>query len=210
MVIREMSRKECLQMLAGTRLARLACAQENQPYVVPIYLACDEVSECLYGFTTPGQKIEWMRVNPLVCVEVDEIAADDQWKSVIVMGRYEELKETRAGDGVPRAQERPLHDSRYREWDDEGRADERERAWQLLKTIHPVWWEPGCTAWAARVHRDPAEPLIFVYFKILLDQITGHAATRDARDAISRAVPASPAGRWGWLRGRLMRVFGAS
>ena len=51
--------------------------------VVPVYLAYDEASGCLYGFTTPGQKVEWMRANPLVCVEVDEIAAYDQWVSVI-------------------------------------------------------------------------------------------------------------------------------
>ena len=42
MVIREMSREECLQVLARGRLARLACACENQPYVVPVYLAYHE------------------------------------------------------------------------------------------------------------------------------------------------------------------------
>src|ERR1700731_4167965 len=120
MVIREMSREECLQVLARTRLARLACAHENQPYVVPVYLAYHQPSSdegCLYGFTTPGQKVEWMRANPLVCVEVDEIAAYDQWVSVIALGRYEELPET------------------------PGRDDERLRAWQVLKT-HPGWGEP--------------------------------------------------------------------
>jgi len=91
MLIREMSREECLRMLAGATLGRLACAQENQPYVVPVYLAYDEVSGCLYGFTTCGQKIEWMRANPLACVEVDEVAANDQWRSLVAIGRYEEL-----------------------------------------------------------------------------------------------------------------------
>ena len=80
-----MSREECLRVLAGARLARLACAHENQPYVVPVYLAYHEASGCLYGFTTPGQKVEWMRANPLVCVEVDEVAAYDQWVSVIAI-----------------------------------------------------------------------------------------------------------------------------
>jgi uncharacterized protein len=90
MNIREMSKEESLRVLAGAKLARLACAHENQPYVVPVY---HEASGCLYGFTTPGQKIEWMRANPLVCVEVDEVAAYDQWVSVVVIGRYEELPE---------------------------------------------------------------------------------------------------------------------
>src|SRR5579883_991773 len=108
MVIREMSLEECLQVLTGARLARLACAHENQPYVVPVYFVYHEASECLYGFTTPGQKVEWMRANPLVCVEVDEIAADAQWVSVIAFGRYEELPETPGSDDARlRSQERP-------------------------------------------------------------------------------------------------------
>src|SRR5450755_1186554 len=109
MVIREMSREECLRVLAGARLARLACARENQPYIVPVYLAYQEASGCLYGFTTPGQKVEWMRANPLVCVEVDEVAANDQWVSVIAMGRYEEIPETPGSDDARlQAPKRPL------------------------------------------------------------------------------------------------------
>ena len=111
MMIREMSREECRRVLAGTRLARLACAYQNQPYVVPVYLAYHEAPDgeaCFYGFTTPGQKVEWMRANPLVCVEVDEIAACNQWVSIIAFGRYEELPETPGGDYEwLRAPERP-------------------------------------------------------------------------------------------------------
>ncbi len=85
-------------------------------------------------------------------------------------------------------------------------ADERERAWQILKTM-PEWWQPGCTAWAARANRNPAEPCGFVYYKIRIDRVTGHEATRDARDALPHAMPAPPTGRWGWLRWTLT-VFG--
>src|ERR1035438_4037842 len=110
MVIREMSRKECLQVLVGARVARLGCTHENQPYVGPVYLAYDEASGCLYGFTSPGQKVEWMRANPQVCVEVDEIAAYDQWVSVIAFGRYEELPEIPQSNRVRlQAPERPRH-----------------------------------------------------------------------------------------------------
>lgn len=205
MLIHEMSEEECFRMLAGARLARLACAHENQPYVVPIYLAYDEGLRVLYGFTFPGQKVEWMRANPRVCVEVDEIIADDEWMSIIGFGRYEELPES--AKSAPRLpfQERPPG-SRETQWDDEDGLDERDRAWQLLKTIHPVWFEPAFTAWAAHVHRDPTEPVIPIYFRIRLDHITGHQATRDSGDAI--AVSVTSAGRWDRLRRRLVRVFG--
>jgi nitroimidazol reductase NimA-like FMN-containing flavoprotein (pyridoxamine 5'-phosphate oxidase superfamily) len=214
MVIREMSREECLRVLAGGRLARLACARENQPYVVPVYLAYHEASACLYGFTTPGQKVEWMRANPLVCVELDEVAAYDQWVSVIATGRYEELPETPGSNGERlRSQEHRRQvgesvpawsaDSHHRQCEEAECDDERERAWQVLKAL-PVWWQPGSTAWAARAHRDPAEPCIPVYYRIRIDRVTGHEATWDARDA----APTAPAGRWGWLRKTITRVFG--
>jgi len=213
MVIREMSKEECLRVLAGGRLARLACAHENQPYVVPVYLAYQEAFGYLFGFTTPGQKIEWMRANPLVCVEVDEVAAHDQWVSVIAFGRYEELPDTRGVNGArPRAQERPLHvseatpawsiDSRYHPFD-----NEREQAWQALNA-QPMWWEPACTVCAERAARDPSEPHIPVYYRIRIDRVTGREATRDARDAISSAMSTPLAGRWRGLRRTITRMFG--
>ena len=217
MVIREMSEGECRKVLARARLARLACARENQPYVVPVYLAY-EVTGCLYGFTTPGQKVEWMRTNPLVCVEVDEIATYDQWVSVIVFGRYEELPETPASKGAHlRAPERPEQapeathawpvNSRQGPLNDDGRDEEMMQPSHAI-TAHPKWWEPASTAWAARVHRDSAEPFISVYYRIRIDRVTGHEATRDARDATSNAVPAPPTGTWGRLRSTLSHVFG--
>jgi uncharacterized protein len=181
MMIRETSREECLRVLARARLARLACAHENQPYVVPVYLAYDEASECLYGFTTPGQKVEWMRANPLVCVEVDEIVTYDQWVSVIVSGRYEELPATPGSD--PARLQSPERPREVREAvlvassnGSAGSEVQRERAWQVLKT-HPMWEEPGCTAWAARNQRGSAEPLISVFYRIRIDHVTGHEAT---------------------------------
>ena len=142
MVIREMSKAECLQVLAGARLARLAGVREHQPYVVPVYLSYFEATGCLYGFTTLGQKVEWMRANPLVCVEVDEVTSDDQWMSVIATGRYEELEETPGSDvPIPRNLEHPQHGGEAMP----GRSavsqqhkchNEREQAWQVLN-IHP-------------------------------------------------------------------------
>src|SRR5579864_503089 len=78
--------------LSRQGLGRLACAHENRPYIVPIYFAYEP--DHLYGFTTLGQKVEWMHSNPLVCVEVDEVLSHFRWSSVVVVGRYEELPDT--------------------------------------------------------------------------------------------------------------------
>ena len=64
MLVREMSQQECKELLARLGFGRLACAQENRPYIVPIYFASEP--DRLYGFATMGQKIEWMRSNPIV------------------------------------------------------------------------------------------------------------------------------------------------
>jgi nitroimidazol reductase NimA-like FMN-containing flavoprotein (pyridoxamine 5'-phosphate oxidase superfamily) len=43
----------------------------------------------IYALSTVGQKIEWMRQNPKVCLQVDEIANQSEWMSVIANGTYE-------------------------------------------------------------------------------------------------------------------------
>ena len=116
MVIEEMTQVECRAVLARTNLARLACALNNQPYIVPIHV--DYYDAYLYGFSTLGKKIEWMRQNPLVCLELDEITTHTQWTSLIVFGEYEELPETSEFAGSRRLAE------------------------QLFQR-HPVWWEPA-------------------------------------------------------------------
>ena len=184
MVIREMRSDECFQVLARARLARLACAREDQPYIVPVYLAYDAASRCLYGFTTVGQKIEWMRANPKVCVEVDEVASFDQWVSVIVLGRYEETQEATESDQehgrAPERAQRPIDES-VPDWfaDSHYSDDEREQAWKILQT-DPTWQEPGVTAWTARPHRDSTQPLIPIFYRIRIENVTGQSADKPA------------------------------
>jgi hypothetical protein len=67
MQIVELSRKASLTLLTKLRLARLACAKGLQPYITPIHYAYHD--GYFYSFSTVGQKINWMRANPLVCLE---------------------------------------------------------------------------------------------------------------------------------------------
>jgi uncharacterized protein len=185
MVIHEMTRDECLTVIAGGRLARLACARDNQPYVVPIYYAYDRTPDggpCLYTFTTAGQKIEWMRVNPRVCVEWDEVAGYDQWESVVAFGRYEELPGSPDGGAGGRSPERASAAALLPSTDPET-SSERRRAQELLQQ-HSTWWEPGCADWAASSHRDHTQPMCPLYYRISLDQVTGRRATAAVQHAV--------------------------
>ena len=220
MKISEMRREECLRLLSGVKLCRLGCSRENQPYVVPVYLAYDEYSGYLFGFTTPGQKIEWMRANPLVCVETDEIAAHDRWESVVAFGVYQELPQSQEQqDRPPPAPQRPRQvddgpagwqgDSREGRIENEESKDGREKASRLLNA-DPNWSEPGCAAWASREHRDPAQPFVAVYYRIRIDTITGHRATADGENSINPSVKTARAGRWSQIWNSLMRLSGRS
>jgi nitroimidazol reductase NimA-like FMN-containing flavoprotein (pyridoxamine 5'-phosphate oxidase superfamily) len=144
MLIQEITKQDSFNRLAKMRLGRLACAQGAQPYITPFYFAYD--SNYLYSFSTVGQKIEWMRVNPLVCVETDEVMSSEEWVSIIVFGRYEELPNTL-------------------EWE-----TERGRAHELLQQ-KAIWWEPG---YVKTIVRGAERQLVPVYFRIYIEHITGH------------------------------------
>jgi uncharacterized protein len=94
---------ECRDILKRTNLARLACSRHDQPYIVPIHFDFDGGS--FYSFSTLGQKIDWMRANPKVCVEVDDGNR---------LGRYQELTDASA-DRALRNRARELFEKR-REW----------------------------------------------------------------------------------------------
>jgi nitroimidazol reductase NimA-like FMN-containing flavoprotein (pyridoxamine 5'-phosphate oxidase superfamily) len=159
-LIREITLRECFEALARASFARLACAKDNQPYVVPVHVAFheEEGDARLYGFTIPGQKAEWMRANPLVCVEVDEVEGNDRWLSIVVFGRYEELPDT------PDC------------------AESRRLAIRLLQG-HAMWWEPGATAYELSARRVPIRPLIPIYYQIHIDRVTGHRCTPESRSS---------------------------
>jgi nitroimidazol reductase NimA-like FMN-containing flavoprotein (pyridoxamine 5'-phosphate oxidase superfamily) len=149
MLIHELTDEECLKALAHVSIGRLACERDGQPYVVPVYLAFD--GKHLYGFSTLGQKIEWMRANPLVSVETEDIKSQDQWTSIVVYGSYKELPDT------------PEY------------AAARAHAYELLRE-RPMWWQPAFVEDAHPGHLGQFTP---IFFRIYIDRVTGRRASPD-------------------------------
>jgi nitroimidazol reductase NimA-like FMN-containing flavoprotein (pyridoxamine 5'-phosphate oxidase superfamily) len=118
MVIHELSRSECLAVLGRNSLGRLGYSRFDQPHIVPIYYSFDADRDMIYGFSMLGEKVEWMRRNPKVCLEVDEIADKDHWTSVLIVGRYREIHR------------------------DPRELESRRRAEQLFQQ-RAEWWLPG-------------------------------------------------------------------
>jgi nitroimidazol reductase NimA-like FMN-containing flavoprotein (pyridoxamine 5'-phosphate oxidase superfamily) len=159
MFVHEMTADQCRSALQKANIGRLACARDGQPYVVPINFAFD--GSYVYGFTTFGQKIEWMRSNPLVCLEVDEVVGQSQWMSIIVFGRYEELPD------------KPEYEN----------ARIRAHAFLQKRTL---WWEP---AYMSQEHRDQPHSLTPIFYRIHIEKMTGHRATCDKEKGTAE-VPA--------------------
>jgi nitroimidazol reductase NimA-like FMN-containing flavoprotein (pyridoxamine 5'-phosphate oxidase superfamily) len=155
MFIHEMSASECREALAHARVGRLACARDNQPYIVPMNYAADGDYLYVYGFTTVGQKVEWMRSNPLVCFEIDDVVNHNHWMSVIVFGQYEELPEKAEFESA------------------------RKRAFAHIQK-RVMWWEP---AYISQDHRDQPNSLIPLFFRIKVEKMTGHRANPDNSEA---------------------------
>jgi nitroimidazol reductase NimA-like FMN-containing flavoprotein (pyridoxamine 5'-phosphate oxidase superfamily) len=120
-----MTEDECRTALKQADFGRLACVRGDQPYIVPVHFSYD--GQHLYGLTTLGQKVEWMRSNPHVCLEIDERTSQHQWLSILVFGRYEELSDT---------------------------SHARAHALETLQN-RTMWWEPACVPIERRERRPP-------------------------------------------------------
>lgn len=129
----EISLDECKKLLARVTVGRLACAVDNQPYVVPVCFSYEP--DDLYVFSTVGQKIKWMRQNPKVCLQADQIRDRSTWTSVVVNGTYLELSEPQYTDEKQHARKRL---EKISDWWQTPLAERRERTSDL--SIEPVFF----------------------------------------------------------------------
>ncbi len=85
-------------VLTMQHVGRLGCCIDDKPYVVPItYVYQDGI---VYGHTNVGKKVEILRRNPNVCLEVDQVESLEKWRSVIAWGIWEELEGVEAADAL--------------------------------------------------------------------------------------------------------------
>ncbi|HWN12124.1 MAG TPA: pyridoxamine 5'-phosphate oxidase family protein [Pyrinomonadaceae bacterium] len=85
-----LSKAEAENLIASGRIGRLGCVDNGEPYVVPVNYLFEDGS--IYSHSLPGRKIDAMRTHSRVCLQVDEIASDLVWRSVIAYGNFEEIR----------------------------------------------------------------------------------------------------------------------
>ena len=87
--VTDMSPAEMHALLQRQSFGHLGCARDGRPYVVPMHYAYD--GKDLYFFTTEGMKTQYIQANPQVCLQIEEVTDSMNWRSVMVVGRANEL-----------------------------------------------------------------------------------------------------------------------
>lgn len=78
------------EVLERSIVGRLGYTDSHKIYIIPIsYLFYNR--KYIIAHSREGEKIEILRKNPEVCLEVDMIHNLSNWRSVILWGKYEEI-----------------------------------------------------------------------------------------------------------------------
>lgn len=92
-MIKNLDENEARKFLAEQKFGHLGCVLETgEPFVVPVnYLYEDDG---IYVHSLPGQKLDALRLNPKVCLQVERVETGLRWQSVIASGEFQEIKKT--------------------------------------------------------------------------------------------------------------------
>ena len=89
-MIGSLTKDQCERILLGSMIGRIGCNASGKTYVVPVTYVYDD--GYIYVRSKEGLKVKMMRKNPQVCFQVDQIDNMANWRSVVLWGKFEEVK----------------------------------------------------------------------------------------------------------------------
>jgi len=92
----KIAKDEYLKMLSNNYIASLAYIADSTPYIVPITYYYNEKENIIISYSNEGHKINAMRLNNSVSIQLDEIESLDNWKTLLLIGEFEELNGSEA------------------------------------------------------------------------------------------------------------------
>lgn len=101
-----LTESEIESVLRESFVARIGCHAGGRTYVVPVAYAYDDGG--IITHSIDGMKLQMMRANPSVCVEIEQVESLLEWKSVVAWGTFEELDGDAAQRGMALIYERLL------------------------------------------------------------------------------------------------------
>ena len=90
-MVYDLSVLECEELLRHERVGWLAVREAEGAYMVPITYASGDGAT--YGHAPMGKKISLMRLWPHVAFQVDTDQNLSTWRSVLILGRFEEISD---------------------------------------------------------------------------------------------------------------------
>jgi len=69
----------------------LGFISQHIPHILPITYYYDESNNSIISYSTGGYKIDAMRENSTVSLQIEEVVSNYNWQSVLVFGTFEEL-----------------------------------------------------------------------------------------------------------------------
>jgi uncharacterized protein len=92
-MIKQLSEDEARGLLARRSTGRLGCVlSDGSPYIVPVNYIVSQ--NRIYVHSLQGRKIEAMRRNIKVCLQVDDVHDEYNWCSAIAFGQYQEVTDS--------------------------------------------------------------------------------------------------------------------
>ncbi|WP_035479678.1 pyridoxamine 5'-phosphate oxidase family protein [Gelidibacter mesophilus] len=83
--------KDCLYILKNDYLGHLSYIYQNRPFVVPITYFYDAERHVIICYSAEGHKMNAMRKNNQVALNVVDVDGLTKWKSVMIHGKFEQL-----------------------------------------------------------------------------------------------------------------------
>lgn len=90
---------DCRRILSAAMVGHLGVISDGEPYVSPVSFVYEEGA--IFVRTNPGRRVDAIKANPRVCVEVSDFdATTGYWESMIVWGDATFVEERRASERV--------------------------------------------------------------------------------------------------------------
>jgi nitroimidazol reductase NimA-like FMN-containing flavoprotein (pyridoxamine 5'-phosphate oxidase superfamily) len=92
-MISKLTKQQIEEVLLDNIFGHIGCNDGFNTYVYPINYLYD--GKNIICHSPSGSKIQVMRENKRVCLQVDEVKKNMHWKSVMIHGEYQELEDER-------------------------------------------------------------------------------------------------------------------
>ncbi len=89
-MVGQLNDDQIIRVLESELIGRIGCGTQDRHYIFPVTYVFHEGS--IYVHSKEGLKLKILATNPNVCFQVDHIDNMNNWRSVLIWGKYEALR----------------------------------------------------------------------------------------------------------------------